>query len=98
MRFNLSGAFSASVTFDASDTDGELDITIADFFPPLGTLPDREVMSITFESVDTSASVQGAVRFSLAPSASFGDTLGQSVPGTATVERTYQLYLPVVVR
>ena len=46
ITFNLPGGFVSSVSFDETDTDGELDFMIMDFFPPLSALPDRDIVFI----------------------------------------------------
>ncbi|MFQ5858873.1 MAG: LamG-like jellyroll fold domain-containing protein, partial [Anaerolineae bacterium] len=80
----LPSAFSASVTLDGNDTDGELDILIADTLPPLASLPDGTITTITLDAVNRpSNATTAAVTFSQDPAASFGNTSGQSVPGTS---------------
>jgi uncharacterized repeat protein (TIGR01451 family) len=97
--FSLPGDFTYSVTFDEGDADGEVDVFIGDITPPLTSLSDGPIV-FTILNVDSSpGATRGAVRFSLDPAASFGDTSGQSVPGTATpTTRQYQIYLPVAFR
>jgi hypothetical protein len=74
--------FGASIAFDSSDVDGELDFLIADLFTPLGTLPDGTIATIRLDVVsDPPAATKAAVNFSQNPAVSFGDTLGQSIPG-----------------
>lgn len=81
--FSLPDTFSGSVTFDGSDMDGELDFFVGDLFPPLASLPDRTIVTITLNVVGSpSSTMDVAVNFSQEPAASFGDTLGQTVPGT----------------
>jgi uncharacterized repeat protein (TIGR01451 family) len=98
--FSLPGDFTASVTLDEDDTDGEVDVFIGDIAPPLTSLSDGPIAFMILDVGSSPGSTQGAVRFSLDPKASFGDTSGQSVPGTATptVGYQHQIYLPVVVR
>jgi hypothetical protein len=97
--FSLPGDFTASVTFDESDSDGEVDIFIGDISPPLTSLSDGPIAFMILDAGSSPGSTQGAVLFSLNPSASFGDTSGQSIPGTAApTARQHQIYLPVVVR
>ena len=82
--FSLPGDFARSVTFAAGDTSGEFDFAIADFSTPLIGLPDGVIAVITFtptcSPIDTA--ILAPVEFGLTPVASFGDTAGQSVPGT----------------
>lgn len=90
---NTPGAFSASVTFDASDADGELDFFIADTFPPLSSLPDGILATITFTATcpAITSSITAPVDFSAEPTASFGNTAGQSVPG-ATLDGSVEIW------
>ncbi len=98
--FSLPGEFSYSVTFDGGDADGEVDIFIGDISPPLTSLSDGPIVFMILNVDSPPGGTQGAVRFSLDPAASFGDTSGGSVPGTATPtgRYRYQVYLPVVFR
>jgi hypothetical protein len=84
VTFNLPGAFTASVTFDGGDTDGELDLVIVDLFAPLASLPDGTLAAIAFTATcqpDPGASIIASVNFSNNPSASFVNTDCQNVPG-----------------
>ncbi len=83
VAFNLPAAFNGSVSFDAGDTDGELDFLIVDVFPPLASLPDRDIVSITFGTGSPTVLTTAYVAFSTNPPVSFGSTTGQSIPGTA---------------
>jgi len=103
VTFNIPGAFDASVIFDAGDTDGELDFFIADLFPPLASLLDGAIVSLTLDVGSPISGTEAAVSFSPDPTASFGDTSGQSVPGTTDdgsvligPTDTYQFYLPLL--
>lgn len=80
--FNVPPAFAVSVTFDPNDTDGELDIFIADVFPPLAGLPPGTIVSITLETGNPALSQEAPVGFSNDPPPSFGSSTGQSIPGT----------------
>lgn len=96
--FSLPGDFTYSVTFDGGDADGEVDIFIGDISPPLTSLSDGPIVFMILNVDSPPGSTERAVRFSLDPTASFGDTSGQSVPGTATPtgRYPYQIYLPVL--
>ena len=96
--FSLPGDFTYSVTFDGDDADGEVDVFIGDISPPLTSLSDGPIVFLILNVGNSPGATQGAVRFSLAPAASFGDTSGQSVPGTATPtgRYPYQIYLPML--
>jgi len=88
VRFTLPPQFRGSAAYDPSDVDGELDIVIADFNPPLATLPDTDhLLTITFTAICAPASGQTlvtAVDFSSAPPPSFGNPAGADVNGTAS--------------
>jgi hypothetical protein len=103
VTLDIPSAFNASVTFDGGDTDGELDFFIADTFPPLASLPDGAIVSMTLNVGSPPSVTEAAVNFSQDPVASFGDTSGQSVPGTTddgsvliASTDTYQIYLPLL--
>jgi len=98
--FSLPGDFTYSVTFDEGDANGEVDIFIGDITPPLTSLSDGPFAFMLLDADNSPGSTQGAVRFSLDPAASFGDTSGQSIPGTATPTGRYQnqIYLPLLGR
>jgi hypothetical protein len=100
MVFSLPGDFTASVTFDEGDSDGEVDVFIGDISPPLTSLSDGPIVYLILDVATPPARTQRAVRFSLDPAASFGDTAGWSVPGTVTPtgRGAYQIYLPVLKR
>jgi hypothetical protein len=103
VTLDIPSAFNASVTFDGGDTEGELDFFIADTFPPLASLPDGAIVSMTLNVGSPPSVTEAAVNFSQDPVASFGDTSGQSVPGTTddgsvliASTDTYQIYLPLL--
>lgn len=87
--FNVSSSFGAGATYNPADTDGELDITIADFSTPLAALPTGTPVVITFNVAGNCAGRSAAVTFSNMPSPSFGNTSGQSVPGIAIGSSVY---------
>lgn len=78
----------ASIIVDKSDTDGEIDVIIADYFPPFVILADTdELLTITFQPIcqpPAGGMKTAAVNFSTSPEPSFGDISGQSVDGAAT--------------
>ncbi len=84
ITFNTPAAFTTSATFDAGDTDSEIDILVADLVTPLATLPDGNVLSITFAAGLPTESNEVTVNFSQAPAASFGTPAGESTPGTTS--------------
>ncbi len=83
VSFSLPAGFNGEVTFDASDSDGELDFVIVDPLSPLASLPDGTIVTITLmplcEPVD--ASITAPVGFSTAPPPTYGSTEGQDVQG-----------------
>jgi hypothetical protein len=112
VSFSAPPSFGAkSVTVDMGDTDGELDFLIADIFPPLSALTDGPIVTISFMAdvcdPEADQSVDAKVVFSQDPHASFGSTLGLSVPGSTanglvtiisgTGAKT-TIYLPLIVR
>ena len=54
---------------------------MADLFPPLASLSDGAIVSMTLDVGSPPSGTEAAVNFSPDPAASFGDTTGQSVPG-----------------
>lgn len=76
-----------SVAVDLADENGELDIIIADFFPPFVTLPDRapllELRLRAVCSVEAGTARQAAIRFSTDPSPSLGTASGAPVTAQA---------------
>ncbi len=109
VTFNRPTGFDGSVMFNINDTDGELDIYIADILPPLTVLTDGNPISITLEVGQPATTTKATVNFSKYPAASFGDTTGNGVAGATengsvliTVDETtparYKIYLPLLVR
>ncbi len=96
ITFQLPPAFIGTVTFDAGDSDGELDFAIIDFLPPLAALPDGTLVTVSFtpSCEPMGASVLATVGFSDDPAASFGDTGGQSVAGS-TVDGSVEIAGPI---
>ena len=77
------------VTFDAGDSDGELDVLLAN----LSGLPLPEGLLIELEVVPlTDGTVASSIAFSQHPPASFGDSEGQDVPGTAVVTGAAEIF------
>ena len=82
IHFTIPSAFGAGVTYDSADIDGELDFLIADTFPPLTGLPSGTIVTMDFGTRRPPVSRTAFVNFSNNPLPSFGNTAGQSVPGT----------------
>lgn len=85
VRFTLPAAFQVSVAYAAADTDGELDVVIADYAPPIASLPSLDgIVAIDFMplcSTPDNTPVRAAIRFASAPAASFGAVDGRDLSG-----------------
>jgi Leucine-rich repeat (LRR) protein len=84
MMSHQPGAFGLSVAYDGTDPDGEVDVLLADLFPPLSSLVDGELITIDFGVVcepEPGETIVAPIGFSNDPQASFGDTAGRSIPG-----------------
>lgn len=82
--FSLPPGFIPSFSYDPHDSDGEIDVVIADYSPPYATLPDSAVLTLRFYAACVPAddsTVETMVRFSTAPGASFSMPSGSSIPG-----------------
>lgn len=106
INFTLPGNFSGSCSYDANDTDGELDCFIIHPSVPLAALPDGIVLNLTLRTKNPPNTVLAKAGFSVSsPPTSFGSTLGESIPGT-TVDGSVQIgegipewvYLPLVLQ
>lgn len=88
VRSNVPPAFRLSVSYNAGDTDGELDLVIADYSFPIASLPNNDaLLSVSFTAHCTPAAgaiITAPVLFSQAPVASFGDANGVDVEGTTS--------------
>lgn len=88
LKFTISPQFQGAVTYNPNDTQGEIDIVIADYAPPLAALSDTPALvALTFSIICTPApgsSQFAPVRFSLHPSPSFGSTVGLDVLGSSS--------------
>ncbi|MCP3962364.1 MAG: hypothetical protein GY719_31360 [bacterium] len=83
--FVLPTPFSGSVSYDPEDTDGELDFVIADYGPPLASLPDGVIAFIilTPSCQPEQTGILSMVGFSQDPPVSFGGTGGEGIPGAS---------------
>lgn len=81
VSLKLPAGFNASVTYNANDAAGELDIFLADVFPPLAALADGSVLTVTLRTATVFAITTAAVAFAQNPAPSFGNTAGASVEG-----------------
>ena len=94
MTFHVAGDFSVTVFHDLGDADGEIDVSITDLAPPIATLADGALLTITFTSTcepAVDATILAPVGFSDDPSATFGDDLAGDVDGT-TVDGSVQIW------
>jgi hypothetical protein len=85
IHFNTPQAFTVSAMYDGGDVDGEIDIVISDNLPPLSSLADGTLATVEFTPTcepQPGETMIAPVGFSSEPKASFGNTSGQSVPGT----------------
>lgn len=80
LRFRGPASFSLSVMVDNNDRDGEIDVVIADLFPPISALPDGIVVELTLRAASSTSPVDAPVKFSTAPNVSFSTATGQSIP------------------
>jgi PKD repeat protein len=103
VQVSLPAGFDVSVIYDPTDTDGEVDISILDPLAPLATLPDGQLMSLTFTAGAADTATETALTFSVDPPLSFGSTGGASVagsgtPGSVLIEAQQKVYLPVIIK
>ena len=84
-NFLLPPQMRGSVFFDANDTDGQLDIAIADYAPPFSTLPDSApLIEVTFTVVCDPVegeTITTPVQFGQTPLPSFSNTIGRAING-----------------
>ena len=103
IQLNLPAGYSAAVSFDASDTDGELDVVIMNWTSPTSVLPDGMVLSLALTAGSPGGSFTAVVRSSNEPSASFGGVGGQSLAGIVEngaiwINNWISVWLPVLRR
>jgi hypothetical protein len=104
IEFTLPADFAGQCAPDQVDPDGEIDCFILDPLVPLASLPDGVVLNLTLRTKNPLSPVAAKAGFSTSsPPASFGDTNGQSVPGS-TLDGSVQIgaglpswvYLPFI--
>jgi hypothetical protein len=88
VTFILPGDFITTWTYNAADTDGEIDISIHDQIPPRTVIPNGTIVRIKFTIKSACLPAPGSVNnarvgFSSDPMASFG-SYGLSIPGYAS--------------
>ena len=80
--------FSPSISYQPDDTDGELDVVITDYSPPLASLPNGPLLALRFDVICepdvTDNSRISDITFSSYPPVSFGNPAGQGVPGISS--------------
>ena len=80
--------FSPSIGYQPDDTDGEIDVVITDYSPPLASLPNGPVLALRFDVICepdiTDNSRISDITFSAFPPVSFGNPAGQGVPGISS--------------
>ncbi len=80
--------FTPSIGYQPDDTDGEIDVVITDYSPPLASLPNGPVLALRFDVVCepdvTDNSRISDITFSAFPPVSFGNPAGQGVPGISS--------------
>ena len=77
--------FSVSAAFDATDSDGEIDVIILDFSLPFAALPAGPLAILHFTATctpDYAGIVRVPVEFSISPPASFSSPLGRNIDGS----------------
>ena len=78
--------FTVSATYNSNDADGELDILISDFAPPLASLPNSILFDIELVVQCTPPANDNLfipINFSPDPEPSFGTNMGSSIDGYA---------------
>lgn len=80
--------FTPSIGYQPDDTDGEIDVVITDYSPPLASLPNGPVLALRFDVICepdvTDNSRISDITFSAFPPVSFGNPAGQGVPGISS--------------
>lgn len=100
-RSDLPTSVLKSVAFDATDTDGELDFTIADFAASPQALPSGVIAEITLQVLSTTTPpAEAPVQFAIASfGSSTGDIVGVTHHGSVSiVARSPGLFLPLIRR
>lgn len=88
------GGFQTSVSVDINDSDGEVDVTIADYSPPFAALVDQTLLSLDFTVIctpDPSETRSAMIGFSQLPRPSFSDADGRDVAGSSVAGAVHVL-------
>ena len=87
-QFIVPAQFSPSLSYQADDADGEVDVVITDYSPPLGALPSGSLLALRFDVVCQPAANENSrisdIGFSSYPPVSFGNPAGASVAGSSS--------------
>jgi hypothetical protein len=83
IAFSLPSSFSGLVP-EVNTSSGTISIFVGDLSPPLDTLSDGELLSVTFAVENPASSNSAAVGFASNPPISFGSPQGSSIAGTST--------------
>jgi outer membrane biosynthesis protein TonB len=92
------GGYVVTVSYDAQDSDGELDFVIIDYSPPYTALPDGPLLTVTVSILclpGEGETLDIPLLFSRAPSASFAMPSGSALRG-ATADGSIHLVGPGV--
>jgi hypothetical protein len=101
---NIPSEYTKSCSFDASDTDGEIDCNIIGFGSNVAPLTDGTFLTIKLRTLNASDGTVAPVLFSSDPPPSFGDSLGQSIAGTGDSGSVYFgevnwfVFLPLLIK
>ncbi len=80
--------FTPSLSYQPGDSDGEIDVVITDYSPPLATLPNGPLVALRFDVVCEPGVTENSrisnITFSAYPPVSFGNPAGQGVGGISS--------------
>jgi Tol biopolymer transport system component len=102
--FILPSGFAAGVTYNAADTDGELDVVVYSLTSPLAEIPDGTFLNVKLTAGSAPGAFLAEVKSSDDPTASFGSLSGTSLPGVLQDGSVWisqlvnNLFLPLVRR
>ncbi len=101
---NIPDNYSKSCSFDASDTDGELDCNVIGIGSDVDIMPDGKFLTIKLKTLNAPDDALAPVLFSSDPPPSFGSSAGASVEGTGSDGSVYfgeinwYVYLPLLLK
>ncbi len=82
VAFDVPSSFVVSAVYEPDDSDGEIDVVIADLSAPLEPLPEGVLVTLSLDTAKSQSMIEAEVGFSDTPSPSLGDTSGRSVAGS----------------